>query len=46
MIIFVSNRTENILEKEENVGYQHFLIFPQCLQKAFYSRSLKVGTMC
>ena len=21
---------ENIVEKEENAGYQHFLLFPQC----------------
>ena len=24
--------------KEENAGYQHFLLFPQCFQKAFSSR--------
>ena len=29
--------------KEENAGYQHFLYFPQCFQKALSSRSLKVG---
>ena len=22
---------ENIVGKEENAGYQHFLLFPQCL---------------
>ena len=26
---------ENVLEKGENTGYQHFLLFPQCFQKAF-----------
>ena len=28
---------ENIVGKEENAGYQHFLLFPQCFQKAFSS---------
>ena len=26
-------RLENIVEKAENAGYQHFLLFPQCFQK-------------
>ena len=26
---------ENIVEKEENAGYQHFLLFLQCFQMAF-----------
>ena len=25
---------ENIVGKGENAGYQHFLLFPQCFQKA------------
>ena len=25
---------ENILGKGENTGYQHFLLFPKCFQKA------------
>ena len=29
--------------KEENAGYQHFLLFPQCFQKASPLGSLKVG---
>ena len=33
----VVHRIENIAGKEENAGYQHFLLFPQCLQKAFSS---------
>ena len=33
----------NIVEKGENVGCQHFLLFPQYFQKASYSGSLKVG---
>ena len=36
-------RVENIVEKGENAGYQHFLLFPHCFQKASFSRSLKVG---
>ena len=30
---FVLGRVEKILEKGENAGYQHFLIFPKCFQK-------------
>ena len=33
----VFDRIENIVGKEENAGYQHFLLFPQCFQKAFSS---------
>ena len=39
----VLGRVENIVRKGENAGYQHFLLFPQCFLKAFFSRSLKVG---
>ena len=34
IMISVSDRVENIVGKGENAGYQHFLIFPQCFQKA------------
>ena len=34
---------ENIAEKGENVGFQHFPFFPQCFQKISFSGSLKVG---
>ena len=27
---------ENIVEKGENAGYQHFLLFPQCFLKLFF----------
>ena len=30
----LSGRVENIMGKGEIAGYQHFLIFPQCFQKA------------
>ena len=33
----------NIVGKEENDGYQHFLLFPQCFEKASFSGLLKVG---
>ena len=33
----VFHRIENIVGKEENADYQHFLLFAQCFQKAFYS---------
>ena len=26
---------DNIVWKGENAGYQHFLLFPKCFQKAF-----------
>ena len=39
-----SNRAfENIVGKGENVGNQHFLLFPLCFQKPSISGSLKVG---
>ena len=37
------HRKENIVGKEENAGYQHFLHFPQCFQKAFSSTASKVA---
>ena len=40
---FVLGRTENILGKGENAGYQYFLLFPRCFQTAPSSVSLKVG---
>ena len=33
---------KKIVEKGENAGYQHFLLFPQCFQKVSFSGSLKV----
>ena len=45
-VIYVKNlvlgRAENIVGKGENAGYQHFLLFPQCFQKASLSGSLRV----
>ena len=29
----ILGRVENIVGKEENAGYQHFLLLPQCFQK-------------
>ena len=42
IMISVFDGVENILGKGENVGYQHFLLFPQCFQKASFLGSLKV----
>ena len=42
MIIFVFDKVENIVGKGENAGYQHFPLYPQCFQRAFYPGSLKV----
>ena len=40
---FLFGRAENIVGKGENAGYQHFLLFLQCFQKASFPESLKVG---
>ena len=42
-MIYVLDRVENIVEKGENAGYQHFLLFPGCFQKASFSGSKKSG---
>ena len=36
-MVFVFDRVENIVGKGENACYQHFLLFPHCFEKAFYS---------
>ena len=41
MIISVFDRVENIVVKGENAGYQHFLLFPQCFQKASFPDTSK-----
>ena len=38
---FGLGRTKNIVGKGENAGYQHFLLFPQCFQKAFSFQVVK-----
>ena len=38
---FVLGRVENIVGKGENVGYQHFLLFPQYFSKGFFRRVVK-----
>ena len=43
IMISVLDLVESIVGKGENAGYQHFLLFPQCFQKASSSGSLKVG---
>ena len=42
----VFHKIENIVGKEENAGYQHFLLFPQCFQKAFFSSSVSKVIKC
>ena len=34
-------RIENIVEKRENAGYQHFLLFPTMFTKGFFLRIVK-----
>ena len=38
---FVLGRAENIVGKEENAGYQHFLLFAQCFQTGLCDKELK-----
>ena len=45
MVISLYDRVQNIMGKGENAGYQHFLLFLQCFQKASSTGSLKVGTV-
>ena len=40
MVASVLDKKENIVGKGENVGDQHFLLFPQCFQKISPSGSL------
>ena len=40
--MFVFDKVENIVGKGENAGYQHFLLFPQCFEKASVPDMLKV----
>ena len=39
-MISVFNRVENV-GKGENAGYQHFLLFPHCFQKASFLKGVK-----
>ena len=43
MTILLFDRLENTVGKEENAGYQPFLLFPQCFPKPFSVGSLKDG---
>ena len=42
MLISLFDKVENTMGKGENAGYQHFLLFPQCFQEAYFSGLLKV----
>ena len=35
---FLFHSVENIVEKGENAGYQHFFLFPQCFSMGFFPR--------
>ena len=41
MTISLYDRVESTVGKEENAGYQHFLLFPQCFPKPSSLGSLK-----
>ena len=43
ILISVYDRVENIVGNGENAGYQLFLFFPQCFQKASFFRVVKSG---
>ena len=38
MLISLFDRVENIVEKGENAGYQHFLFFQQMFSRATFFR--------
>ena len=40
MMFPVFDSVENIVGKGENAGFWHFLLFPQCFQKASFLESL------
>ena len=42
MIWAALGRVVTIMGKGENAGYHHFLLFPQCFQKASFPELLKV----
>ena len=46
IIKFLFDGVENVIEKSENNGYQHLILFRQCFQKFSCSGSLKVKTEC
>ena len=39
--VFDNDSVENIVGKGENAGYQHFLLFPQCFEKASFPDTSK-----
>ena len=41
IVQFFFEKVENVVGKGENAGYQHFLLFPQCLLLAFFPRVVK-----
>ena len=41
MIVSVFDRAENIVGKGKNASYQHFLLFPQCCEKASFPDTSK-----
>ena len=41
MTISVFDRVENIVGKGENAGHQHFLLFPQSVEKASFPDTSK-----
>ena len=43
MTISIIDTVENTVEKGENAGNQHFLLFPQCFPKPSFLGSLEVG---
>ena len=44
--VLISDKVENIVEKRENAGYQHFLLFAPWFQKVSFPGSLNVNIVC
>ena len=45
MLQFYSDRSENIVGKGENTGYQHFLLFPQYFIKLLFKELENTGCL-
>ena len=42
----LSDRVENSVGKEENAGFQHFLLFPQCFERHLPCAIVKTQFVC
>ena len=43
LLLFLSERLESIVQKEENADHELFLFLPKCFKKGSFQGSLKLG---